>query len=176
MTPEALDDLLHVWGRAYGETPPAEWDEGEGTSRGSHPIGVAMAFAPGRRSEVIRSRTTMGRDGYSRRKLMAGGLVDCGLRIVPTSFVDPVPGTRSTNSGSGTPPLGGALESLVEQVQSAWLVLHRLEEQQADVLRMEYQVRAMTQREKATELGLTFGNYRLMLATGRAFIRGKIAK
>lgn len=175
MTPEALDELLIVWGRAYGEPRPSEWDEGERPSRGTHPIEMARAFAPGRRSEVIRRRTAVGRDGYSRRRLMAGGLVDCGLHIVPASFVDPVPGTRSTNRSSGLPPLGGALESQVQRVQSAWLVLHRLEEQQAAVLRLEFQVRGMTQTEKADQLGIKVRYYRDQLVLAKSFIRGKLA-
>lgn len=172
MTPEALDDLLRLWGRIYGEPKPAEWDEQDiGSTHVTNPIQRGMEFAPGSRVEFVRQRTSMDRGGQSRRRMMAQAAGVERLRMVPASLVDPV---RCVATPSGSASAWREIPE-VEAVQAAWKALWKADELQANVVRVEYQVRAMTQREKAVEVGTTFGNYRLMLAIGRGFILGKLS-
>lgn len=171
MNNDTLENLLRLWGRIYGEPKPAEWDEVDiGSAHVTNPIQRGMEFAPGSRAEFVRQRTSMDRGGQSRRRMMAQAAGVERLRMVPAALVDPV---RCVATPSGSASAWREIPE-VEAVQMAWKSLFKVDELQANVVRVEFQVRAMTQREKAEDVGVTFGNYRLLLVTGKAFIRGKL--
>lgn len=176
MTPEILEAKLRAWGRYYGETSAdlgAEFEE-DARAPDVHPLARGMRMAPGSRAETIRQRTTMDRGGQGRRTLMARELDKAGVRMVSPGFVDTIP-CPATRSGVGASRQDPRYTDTVREVQDAWRALFKVEERQAGAVRLEYQRRAMTQREKAAELGVSLGMYRVDLACGRAFIMGKLA-
>ncbi len=170
MRMEALEDLLRVWGRVYGERAHVEAHESE-RAADVHPLAVAMRFAPGSRSAVVKQHTFRG--GQERRRLMAAGLGDCGVAMVSMSFVDPVPGSRSSNSGGGGREQ--AVDTVVAAVQAAWLTLHRFDTQRAAIVQAEYQRRGMTQGDKAAMLGVKLKRYRDDLVSGKVWLHGRLA-
>lgn len=105
---------------------------------------------------------------------MARELDKAGVRMVSPGFVDTIP-CPATRSGVGASRQDPRYTDTVREVQDAWRALFKVEERQAGAVRLEYQRRAMTQREKAAELGVSLGMYRVDLACGRAFIMGKLA-
>lgn len=181
MTPETMESMLRAWGRAYGEAKPQEWDEGEGSAADVHPIARAIQFAPGRRAEVIRRKTTMNRGGQTRRSLMAQATGIKGMRLVPAYVVDPVPCVETRSGASGEDP---RITPLVISVQRAWLALFKVHELQAEVLRLEYQVRGMTQSTKAAQIRfhvegknvrVSVKRYRDELKSGKSFLLGALS-
>jgi hypothetical protein len=175
MTPDALEDALRAWGRAYGEQPEVEIRE-DARAPDVHPLAVAMRFAPGTRAEAVQRHVHRG--GQQRRTLMAAGLGDCDVRIVPADFVDYVPGTRSTNSGGvdGGVDTSRHVQPIVEAVQGAWIVLWRFDTLRGGVVQAEYQRRGMTQGDKAAMLGIKLKRYRDELASGKVWLHGRLAR
>lgn len=175
MTQDELEELLRLWGRVYGECAS---DFGElpedANAPDVHPLARARRYAPEKRTVIIRQRTAMERGGIARRRLMARELAGCGVTIVPAAYVDPVPGTRSSRGGSA-PPEHRVQQGAAERVQSAWFSLRRIEELRAEVLRQEYQVRGMTQRDKAAGMAIRLNRYRDELALGRVWMHGKLS-
>lgn len=172
MTQEELEALLRTWGRALGESAGGEIPE-DAHAPDVHPLARAARYAPGRRDEVLRQRTAYHRAGMARRALMARDLAECGVRIVPAAYVDPVPGSRSSVGGA-KPPWQSVRQAEVDRVQSAWVVLHRLEPLRATVLMHEYQVRGMTQRDKAARLAVKVRRYRDELQAGKIWMHGRL--
>ena len=102
---------------------------------------------------------------------MAVGLGVCGVRLLPTDYVDHVPGSRSTNSGGS---YGASVDPIVSRVQTAWMVLHRFDTLRAGVVQAEYQRRGMTQGDKASVLGIKLRRYRDELASGKTWMHGRL--
>jgi hypothetical protein len=173
MTPDALEDALRAWGRAYGEQPEVEIHEDQ-RAPDVHPLAVAMRFAPGTRAEAVQRHVHRG--GQQRRTLMAAGLGDCGVRMVPADFVDCVPGTRSTNASACGSSAEAKLGPIVEAVQGAWIVLFRFDTLRGIVVQAEYQRRGMTQGDKAAMLGIKLKRYRDELASGKVWLHGRLAR
>lgn len=170
MTPSQLEDMLRAWGRAYGEAVEVEFREDE-RAPDVHPLAVGMRFAPGSRTVAV--ERAIHRGGQERRRLMAAGLNACGMRMVPASFVDPVPGSRSSNGGSCSPE--ARMRPVVEAVQDAWMVLYRFDTLRANVVQVEYQRRGMTQSDKAATLGIKKRRYVDELDSGRVWMHGRLA-
>lgn len=137
MTPDALETLLRAWGRVYGERGTFTDDDPVGPSGyGSNPIATAMQFAPGKRSAVLRQRTTQMRGGVSRRRLMAiGAGVEC-LTVIPGSYVDPTPcrESRSVRNIARDWPVPPE----VQRVQRAALDLISFDTERGICLRVHY--------------------------------------
>lgn len=153
-----LDELelwLIMWGRAYGEPRPAEWDEIESPT-GDSPTARGIEFAPKTRAEVLRRSTTAVRAGQGRRTLMAANAGVESMHMAPAWACEPVR-VRETRQGSGVAPRH-VFTPMVERVQTAWLALHGFQRLQAECLRVQYQVRAMSQREKAELVGTNVGD------------------
>jgi hypothetical protein len=181
MNPDTMESMLRAWGRAYGEAKPQEWDEGEASAGAAHPIARAIEFAPGRRAEVIRRKTTMNRGGQTRRSLMAQAVGIKGMRVVPMYAVDAVPCVETRSGGSGEDP---RITPMVNAVQRGWLALFKVNELQAEVLRLEYQVRGMTQTMKAEQIRfhvkgvhvrVNVKRYRDELKAGKSFLLGALS-
>jgi len=170
MTPGQLDDMLRAWGRAYGERPEIEFREDE-RAPDVHPLAVGMRFAPGNRTVAVERAVYRG--GQQRRKLMAGEFLEaCGIRMVPASFVDPVP---APGRGGGGSCEDNRMQPIVEAVQDAWMVLFRFNTLCANVVQAEYQRRGMTQGDKAATLGIKLRRYRDELDDGRLWLHGRLA-
>lgn len=109
MAERPLEDLLLLWGIAYGE-PGLAVEHGRRVSRiVYHPIAEGMTFAPGKRPKRL-TKTMLNRDGRSRRTYMAQKM---GLKgMVGMEFVDPVRGKQS-NSGGAAEPIWSAPPELV---------------------------------------------------------------
>lgn len=178
MTIDELKDLLRAWGRWYGERPDAE--EGEAFNPDVHPLAVAMRFAPGKRSRVLRQRAHLDRSGQGRRRLMAQAAGIEGFRIVPGGYVDAVPcrETRAAVFGGG------------ERSRPAPLALQRVERAALDLLRIDtvlgicLRVHYCTLGElvdKATVAGLRIGHpipvraYRLRVSEARCWLLGRLS-
>lgn len=156
MTLTELDELLRAWGRAYGETRGAEWDE-ERSPTGDSPTARGLAFAPGTKDAATRRLTSYQRAGYGRRLAMAGGLAvtqeDDGPQAVPAWACDPVP-TRETRASYSAPPrYDRRFTAELERVQTAWLALRGFNLLEAECLRVQYQIRGLTRPEKAELVG-----------------------
>jgi len=117
LTIDELRAFLKLWGREYGERS-MDFEDLDRDSPDVHPLAVARHFAPGSRAAVALAAR---RDGSSRRKRMAEGLKSeeghgCGLRLVPTWAVDPVPNAGASRGGGGSPR---AVPPQVLAIQSA---------------------------------------------------------
>lgn len=165
MTLEELDVVLRWWGRLYGEAPPAEWEE-DRTLTGTHPLARAMEFAPGRKADTT---------GYLGRARMRGGVVGGA----PAWAREPMP-CKETRVVAGRALGGGRpIPVEVQQVESAALALHRVDQVRGLVLRAEYCKRG-PQAEKAewvTAQGFPVGLrvYREALAFAKGWMQGRLA-
>lgn len=185
------DDLirqLQSWGfhqvnryRPYA----ANDDAGEPAGR-DHPISRAREFAPMTRQNV--AKVLLGRDGRSRRRLMAAGLYDDErkaqiLDIVPTWACDPVPASNDAGRpgsmsyeaapDAGTPDdLRWIDRALAEMSRSA--PIRRL------VIQQEFCGRG-THKTKAAEVAVAYGGsitvrqYRYELGRALDWLRGRYA-
>lgn len=110
LTIEELRALLKLWGREYGERS-SDFDDVDRDEPDVHPLAVARRYAPGSRARVALSAR---RDGSSRRRHMAKDLQataeagGCGIRMVPTWAVDPVPSAGASRGGGGSPRVAPA--------------------------------------------------------------------
>lgn len=86
---------------------------------------------------------------------------------------DPIVCTE-TRTGHFVAPIAPSRASVAEQVQSAWLALKRCDEPLADVLRVEYHTRGMTQPERAKIAGFGLGKYRELLAEAKGWMMGRL--
>lgn len=159
MTPQQFDAMMSAWGAFYGERRGPDWqDDGPAGPIGApaqvHPLERARAFAPGTRKAALEAMH-LRRGGLSRRTMMgeaAGLTVRSGnaVRVVPVppAFVDPIPCVE-TREAIGTPRPDPRYTDSIRAVQEAWLVLREWWPIQAEIVRLHYQVRGFTQREKA---------------------------
>lgn len=146
MTPEKLEDLLNLWGRVFGESgKPQEQEDCSPT--GNSPLAAHI------NTERAVKSSTDGRDGRSRRRLMGAAV---GFRMLDAAFIDPIPCSETRAKQSKSPP-DPRTTPLVENVQSHWLVLHKHFPIQAECIRLQYQVRGVTQAQKAEKIALPKG-------------------
>lgn len=170
MIPETIEALLDAWG-----------DAGRARSMKAEPrslTGNSTLARFGRPAGVV--SVAEKRDGSGRRIMMAAaaGGAAVGMRIVPMSYVDPVPctATRSYRAPDYDPR-----ETLdVERVQAAWLAMYRTNALQAKVLRIEYQ-ESGRQSDKACRIRAEDGSplklrrYRDELRVAKAWISGRLS-
>ena len=151
LTADELELLLIAWGRAYGETRGAEWDE-DRSPTGDSPTARGLDFAPGSREVAARRLSSMDRGGFDRRALMHAFMAagaDGVMPVAPAWACDPVRFRETRQFHSAAPRYTPVFTAELERVQSAWLALRRFDALQAACLRIQYQVRGMTQPEKA---------------------------
>jgi len=156
MTPNELELRLIRWGRAYGEARGDEWDE-DASATGDSPLAHGLAYAPGSREVAVRRLASYDRAGLGRRLAMgaAAGMVtvERGVRPVPAWACDPIRAPRVRGGGGSGGSWDEGFTPDVERVQTAWLALRGFNLLQGECLRVQYQIRAMTQREKAELVG-----------------------
>lgn len=182
MTPEELELQLLRWGRAYGEERPDEWEEGASLT-GDSPTARGLEFAPGTRDAAVRRLVSFDRGGTGRRALMAAGVLaatDENPRpVLPSWACDPVP-ARETRHYTVAPRYDSTFTAEAERVQTAWLALCRFHALRAECIRVQYQVRGLTQSEKAELVTLNLreavklNRYRDELAAARVWIHAKL--
>ncbi len=147
-----LEDLLREWARAYGEARRSEWDE-ERSLTGDSPLARIITTRRPKPTEIA----------YKRR-----------IRPGERSWTrDPMPCTETRTAGPLSLATSPRFSPAVEAVQSAWLELRRIHHDQAEVIRLEYQVR-MGQGAKAKKLGIGRGLYREHLAEARGWMRARL--
>lgn len=185
MTNDELETLLRAWGRVMGERPPV--DDQDRDAPATHALARGMLMAPGKRQVVVRERTAMHRAGQDRRALMAvaagGGAV--GLRVVPASYVDPVPctETRSYRSEARDWPVPPE----VARVERAALDLQKLNDFRGRCLRAMYCLRGSHEErvmrmmsamssEALAEIGgyVKLKRFRDEAGYGRVWVHGRI--
>lgn len=162
MNTDELKARLWLWGRAFGQRNRPEREERSPTGNST----LARFGRPAGYRGIAE-----GRNGRDRRTLMAvaaGG----GVRILSAAFVDPVPctATRSVKA----PDYDPRFTAEVDRIQEAWLVLHRTDSAQAELVRVEYQ-EAGDHTDKAKLLGLTKRQYRYQLDRALVWLQGRIA-
>lgn len=140
MNDDVFESLLRRWGSILGERPPAEW--GDEAPVGYLPQAAHPLSRVGAPPKLIRQRTTMDRGGVDRRRLLAQAAVgDSGIamRVVPASYVDPVPCSETRTMRD--PARDFPLPPEVDRVQSAFLALYRLNKVRALCLQARYCLR-----------------------------------
>lgn len=166
MTADDLELLLIAWGRAYGETRGAEWDE-DRSPTGDSPTARGLVFAPGTREVAAKRLSSYSRGGFDRRALMHAyerAAADGALALTPAWACDPVPARETRQRYSEAPRYSPLFTAELERVQGAWLALLRFDQLPAECLRVQYQVRGLTRPEKAD---LVTGNLRLAVSAKR---------
>lgn len=151
MTEEELEDMLRAWGRCYGEGSGSEWQEDRSLT-GNSPISY---FAGKKPSDPKHDR----RSGEGLR----------ALTDIPAWASDPTP-ARETRTPR--PDFDRAETPAVIRVQSAWLALSRVDPVAANVVRLHYQRRGITRKERAEEAGLPVETYKSNLRIGKAWLSG----
>jgi hypothetical protein len=168
MTPERLEDLLNLWGRVFGESgKPREQED-------SSPTGNSPLAAHINTERDVKSSTD-GRDGRSRRRLMGVAL---GVRMLDPAFIDPIPCTETRAKQSKSPP-DPRMTPLVEQIQAHWMTLHNHYPVQAECVRLQYQIRGMTQTQKSRlvvvkESAISAKRFKDELRAGRHWLHGRM--
>ena len=155
MTKDQLEDALRRWGHVFGESVEREPGENEKTPA-VHPIARAMEY--GHRTLDKRQSLAYQRKPRPGEKLWSR---------------DPIP-CAETRTGHFVAPIAPPKASVAEQVQAAWLALKRCDEPLADVLRVEYHTRGMTQPERAKIAGLGLGKYRELLAEAKGWMFARL--
>ena len=166
MTRGELEEALRHWGGYYREgRPPLEDRSLTGNSSLSQFGRPAGATAYHDRRCV------------SRRLLMAAG--SPGHRVAPAWSCDPIRAVQSRvyrEHGRDDPNDTGD----VQRVQAAWIALQRVQSDQAQALRCEYQLRARDQHGRCGAAGEAIGRvliiwqYRYLLKCGREWMLGRL--
>ncbi len=168
MSDEIYKATAQLWGLVYGKR--LKDDE---PSRPTHQIARAMQHGAKSRREYVRK--TIGRDGSSRRRLMASGLGSCGVRVVPMDYVDPAP-CKDDSGRHGGLSIDPKETPEVQTFQRAWLELNRFFPKQAKILALEYQhPDLLTQAAKAKEAGVSVAQYKVELSRADFWIRSAFA-
>lgn len=149
MTDDDFEHLLRRWGRILGERLPSEW--GDEVPAGYLPQTAHPLSRVGSPPKLIRQRTTMDRGGHERRRCMGAA---AGLRIVPATFVDPVPCTETRTMRD--PARDFPLPADVLRVEVAALELYRWNPVRGLCLRMAYCARG-SRDEKAARVAQCIG-------------------
>lgn len=167
-----FEELLRRWGRVYGEQAPPEWAEEGAASllmvgNGTHPLAVAMEYAPGKVDRTVsvayRRRTRPGERDWSR---------------------DPIACTESRHYAgalyfSGNEQARVAPE--VSKVERAAMDLYRINTLRGLVLRGQYCRRGPQAEQVEWINGLGRGiavnlrSYREELAHARTWVHARIA-
>jgi len=159
-----FEATMTLWGHAYGKRSNEDEPRGQ-----THPIAAAMQFGM-TREQYVRSKIK-GRDGSSRRTLMARGLAACGVRRVPASYVDPVRATDDSGRFRGLSPDPNDTPE-VQWLQRAWVALQQTFERQAKAVLIQYQRPDLTSREqRARELGVSVKQWDHELDRGVRWMR-----
>lgn len=183
---EAIDPMLVAWGRYYGESyVEVSGDYAQDANAPDiHPIAVAMRYAPKSRAEVLAAGMHKHRGGLARRTMLGAAAerrTKEGRAIpVPAWAVDPVP---CIASGRGYKPeeQDPKFTAAVRAVQAAWLALQRHNALQGAVLMVQYQVRSLTQADKAelvsARIGKTIGlkRYKDELRLAKVWVHARLA-
>lgn len=157
---DLFEATLQLWGRAYGRRLPDDEPR-----RSTHQIAVAMEHGM-TKSQWLQAKIA-GRDGRSRRRLMARDLGGCGVRVVGQDYVDPV--RRSDDSGRFRGLSVDPLETpAVADVQTAWLSLSELAPDQSQAVALYYQRPDLNNSGRAKAMGVTLRSYEDRLRLGRA--------
>lgn len=151
MTDDELEDMLRAWGRCYGEGRGSEWQEDRSLT-GDSPL-AALAGRKGVTPQHGR------RSGQGLRK----------LRGVPSWATDPTPAKETR-----TPrPAYDRFETpAVIRVQAAWMALSRVDPKAANAVRIHYQRRGLTRKERAAEADMTLETYKSNVRLGKAWLSG----
>jgi hypothetical protein len=167
MTREEFDNLLRLWGWAFG---PRRQEQEEGAGM----YGVS-ALADLGRPTAIRQTVAMDRGGIARRRMIgtAAGLVDArgAVRVAPSWAVDAV---RAIETRTGTAKILAPDASIPEdalRVERAVVRLRRESHELATVLRTQFCTLLGGQRDKANHLDLRLGVYRERLAEAKGWVR-----
>lgn len=121
MTADQLERALRDWGHWYGERRQAEWQEGEEDvliGGSVHPIARAMEFAGGSGIPVGRAAASMAR-----------------LRNTPAWGFDPLVCTETRSHRIST---ADDIPQNAQKVQSAVLILYKIEPLRSTCLRLNY--------------------------------------
>ena len=148
-------------GAPYGEGAPKEWQE-DSTLTGTHPIALAMQFAPGRAAREV---------GVAWRR-----------RRTRDNWVDPMPCKETHQPAGHAVLLGGSsvrFTPAVELVQSAALALYRQDQVRGLVLQLQY-CRRGSQSDKAAMIAaqghrMKLRAYREALAFAKGWIGARLA-
>lgn len=187
MTNDQLESLLRTWGRIYGERPTGDGDDGAHpvSGYGANSIAVAMQFAPGKRSAVIRQRTHMDRGGVARRRMMADAAFadrppgERRMRIVPACYVDPIPAreSRSVRNLARDWPVPAE----IQRVQRAALDLAKVDTERGVCLRVHYCTigsRDDKANDAAMRIGapMTVAMYRNAVAFAKVWMHARLTR
>lgn len=159
------DDPLHERLLAWAGVITGRSDEPalRQEARPDHALARALEFAPGTRKRA--AMKLVGRDGSSRRRLMARELEACGVRLVPMAYVDPVPGTTTRKFG-GLGRYAEPMPAPVAAIDRAVRALYRRDPELSAVLRAEY-CGWGPREERAGRLGISVRLYRDRLTLAR---------
>ena len=172
---DALDEKLRAWGTAQaGRYVHKDKHDGPG----SHPISRAREFAPMSRQKFMKK--VLGRDGSSRRRLMAQQVGMKRLRMVPAYAVDPVPCKETRHMGPSQSAIDTGIPPDLRLVDRAAMELYRSNTLRGLCLRMEYcghgpQVQKAEQVARALGQPVGLRTYRDELRLAREWLRGRIA-
>lgn len=166
MTREEFENLLRLWGWAFGPRRQAQ-EEGAGL------YGVSALAGLGRPA-TIRQTTTMDRGGWSRRRMLgaAAGLVDeKGVtHLAPSWTVEPVRATATRTAAAKLLSPDYSIPPDAMRVEQAVIRLRRAEAELAEVVRTQF-CSFGPSREKADRAGISLGVYRERLAEAKGWIR-----
>lgn len=184
MADDRFENLLKAWGKAYWSEAT---DDGYGrrSRSDSHPIARSMEFAPGKRNRRATKRA-QGRDGRSRRIIMAIAVGLKGFHIVPAEFSDPIrcKETRSVHyqPEAPVPPELQRIEKAVRDLEQSGVPRSFL---RALSLRVNY-CTGGDHREKAETVnemmrkvnkdfpGISVDTFRDELLYGRIWVHGRV--
>lgn len=157
---DEFEELLQRWGLVYGGDRYAGM-----LPQQRHPL--ARAAETGAHWTRRMASRIAGRDGSDRRRAMARGLESCGVRLVPMAYVDHV--LCADDSGRHGSISGDPRDTEdMQDLQAAWLELHRMYPDQAAVIRVTYQRQDLaTSAQRAASLGLSLRTYEAHLQRGR---------
>lgn len=172
MTQEEFENLLRLWGYAFG--PRLAESLAEPTS----PTGDSPLARIGQ-VRTIRTVTTMDRGGHGRRLMLgaAAGLLDRDgeqARAVPAWSVSPVRSAETRTSSSNILSEGREFAPEVMRVERAALSLHRVDATLGRVIRVEY-CQLGSQGDKADQFKLKRNAYRERVAEAKGWLRRDLA-
>jgi len=168
---EDVEKLLSEWGALSKYTAQRK----EGTTD-AHILERGRAFAPGTRQRA--AARLVGRDGFDRRRIMAAGLASCGINIVGTNFVDPIPCNESRHVGPHQ-SVADSVPPHLRRINAIASDLYRADTLCGLCLRQEY-CGYGTQADKAARVGVALGMaigvriYREALARAKGWVMGRL--
>lgn len=174
MTDDELERVLGEWGAL--SKYQQEKDSGGGGD--VHVLHRNRDFAPGTRARAV--LRLAGRDGTSRRAYMARDLLECGVRMVPAAFVDPIPSPSTGRGGGGGGSSPQSVPAELRRVEAAALELYRNDKLCGLCLRHEY-CGYGRQSDKADAVAHALGAqiglrvYRESLARAKGWMHARLA-